>query len=175
MVGYGWVSLGTGDILTSPTCGATNAAITNAAPCATDVNWSGTGLCMTGSVSALAAANPDYSGSFGVEVGVTSTNGGLGQSFASITIAVAGSPSTGLRALVHRVGDPNATSYCLPYASGAMALTSFSTACWSPDAPGTALTPADVPNIDRVILLVPSTQTAEITVTSLCITGITFQ
>ena len=40
---------------------------------------------------------------------------------------------------------------------------------------GTAFTAADVPNIDRVILLAPSTQTAEITVTSLCITGITFQ
>ena len=177
MVGYGWVALGTADTITSPTCGATKAAITNATPCAADPNWSGTGLCMTGSVPALAATNPDYAGNYGVEVGVSATDpatGGLGQSFSSISIAVSGSPSTGLRALVHRVGDPDSTSYCLPYASGAMTLTSFTTACYTPATPGTALTAADVPNIDKVAIQVPSTTTA-ITVTSLCITGITFQ
>jgi hypothetical protein len=123
----------------------------------------------------LAATNPDYSGNWGVSVGVNADTaaGGLAQSFTSMTIAVTGTPSSGLRAVVHRKGDPDATSYCFAMTSGAMTLTSFNTKCYDTPADGVALTAADVPNIDKISVQV-SSGTAAITVTSLCITGITF-
>ena len=176
MTGYGWVALGTADTISSPTCGT--ATITNAAPCLTSTTWnSTTALCITGSVPALSATAPDYTGNWGVSVGVNSsdaTGGTLGQTFSSITIAVSGSPGSGLRALVHRKGDPAATSYCATLTSGtAMPLTSFSTTCYTPASPGTAITTTDVPNIDQISVQV-SSGTAAITVSNLCITGITF-
>jgi hypothetical protein len=176
MTGYGWVALGTADTISSPTCGT--ATITNAAPCLTSTTWnSTTALCITGSVPALGTP-PDYTGNWGVSVGVNSTDstpsGGLGQSFSSVTITVSGSPGSGLRALVHRKGDPAATSYCATLTSGtAMPLTSFSTTCYTPASPGTAITTTDVPNIDQISVQV-SSGTAAITVSNLCITGITF-
>ncbi|MGA9657387.1 MAG: hypothetical protein WBP56_10200 [Polyangia bacterium] len=180
MTGYGWVALGVSDTISDPTCGANKAAITNAAPCAADPNWSGTGLCISGSVPALPAAptSTDYSNNWGVSVGVNATDttpsGGLGQSFSSVTITVSGSPSSGLRAMVHRKGDADATSYCATLTSGtAMPLTSFSTTCYTPASPGTAITATDVPNIDKISVQV-SSGSAAIPVSSLCITGITF-
>ncbi|MGO9289587.1 MAG: hypothetical protein ACLQIJ_12655 [Polyangia bacterium] len=176
MTGYGWVALGTADTISSPTCGT--ATITNAAPCLTSTTWnSTTALCITGSVPALGTP-PDYTGNWGVSVGVNSTDstpsGGLGQSFSSVTITVSGSPGSGLRALVHRKGDPAATSYCATLTSGtAMPLISFSTTCYTPASPGTAITTTDVPNIDQISVQV-SSGTAAITVSNLCITGITF-
>jgi len=177
MTGYGWVALGSADTVTDPTCGPSKAAITSAAPCATSTNWSTTtGLCITGSIPALGTP-PDYTGNWGVSVGVNAgpaAGTGLGQSFASITIAVAGSPATGLRAMVHRSGDPDATSYCYALTPGtAIPLTSFSTTCYNTATPGTALTAADVPKIDKVSVQV-SSGAAAISVASLCINGITF-
>ncbi|MGO9666167.1 MAG: hypothetical protein ACLP66_23065 [Polyangia bacterium] len=177
MTGYGWVDLGAADTITSPTCGT--AAITNAAPCQTSTTWnSTTALCITGSIPALSTTAPDYTGNPGVWVGVNSTDstpsGGLGQSFSSVTITVSGSSGSVLRALVHRKGDPAGTSYCAPLTSGtAMPLTSFSTTCYTPATPGTAITATDVPNIDQISVQVLSL-TAAITVSNLCITGITF-
>ena len=179
MTGLGWVALGTADTISSPTCGT--ATITNAAPCLTSTTWSSTtALCITGSVPALPAAptSTDYSNNWGVSVGVNATDttpsGGLGQSFSSVTITVSGSPSSGLRAMVHRKGDADATSYCATLTSGtAMPLTSFSTTCYTPASPGTAITATDVPNIDLIGVQV-SSGTAAITVSNLCITGITF-
>jgi hypothetical protein len=173
MVGYGWVALGSLDSITDPKCGT--AAITAAAPCTTSTTWSSpSSLCISGTVPPLGTP-PDYTGNWGVSVGVNADTalGGLGQSFSSITIAVSGSPSTGLRAMVHKKGDPDATSYCATLTSGAMPLTSFSTTCYTPAAPGVAITAADVPNIDKISVQVSSGTTA-ITVSSLCITGITF-
>ena len=179
MTGLGWVALGTVDAISSPTCGT--ATITNDAPCLTSITWdSTTALCITGSVPALPAAptSTDYTNNWGVSVGVNSTDstpsGGLGQSLSSVTITVSGSPTSGLRALVHRKGDPAATSYCATLTSGtAMPLTSFSTTCYTPASPGTAITATDVPNIDLIGVQV-SSGTAAITVSNLCITGITF-
>ena len=176
MTGYGWVALGTADAITSPTCGT--AAITDAAPCLTSTTWnSTTSLCITGSVPALGTP-PDYIGNWGVSVGVNATDttpsAGLGQSFSSVTITVSGSPGSGLRAMVHRKGDPDATTYCHALTSGTvMPLTSFSTTCYTTASPGTAITAADVPNIDKISVQVWS-GTAAIPVSNLCITGITF-
>ena len=176
MVGYGWVAMGSADTVSDPTCGPGKTPITSATPCMTSTTWSSPGsLCISGTVPALGTP-PDYTGNWGVSVGVNSdtiVGGGLGQSFSSITIAVSGSPSTGLRAMVHKKGDPDATSYCATLTAGAMPFTSFSTTCYTPASPGVAITAADVSNIDKISVQV-SSGTAAITVSSLCITGITF-
>ena len=177
MTGYGWANLGIADAITDPTCGTSKTAIRATAPCLTSTNWnSPTALCISGTVPALGTL-PDYTGNWGVSVGVNAsdaTGGTLGQSFSSITIAVSGSPSSGLRAMVHRRGDPDATSFCYALTPGtAIPLTSFSTTCYTSASPGTAITAADVPNIDKISVQV-SSGTAAITVSTLCITGITF-
>jgi len=176
MLGYGWVALGSADTISDPTCGPSKAAITTAARCAASTNWKyETSLCMSGSIPALGTP-PDYTANWGVQVGVNAmdpqTAGGLGQTFSSVTITVTGSPTTGLRAIVHRKGDPEATTYCAAFAGAAIPFTTFNTECW-PNGKGVAITAADVPNIDQVGIQVPSSTTA-ITVTDLCITGITF-
>ena len=177
MVGYGWVALGSADSISDPTCNG--AAFTSATNCAS-TTWSTAntkGLCMTGSVPAL-GATPDYVGNWGVQVGVNSTDpagSGLGQSFTSIAITVTGSPSSGLRAMVHRKTDPVGSGYCYPMTSGtAIPFTSFNTKCYDTPADGTALTAADVPNIDQVGVQV-SSGTAAISVASLCMTEIDFK
>ena len=173
MTGYGWVALGSADSLTSPTCGT--AVYTSTTNCAS-TTWSGTtGLCLTGSVPALGTP-PDYTGNWGVQVGVNSdaAGGGLGQSFTSVAITVTGTPTSGLRAVVHRKGDPVGAGYCAAMTSGtAITFTSFNTKCYDTPADGTALTAADVLIIDQIGVQVPS-GSAAIAVTSLCITGITF-
>jgi hypothetical protein len=180
MTGYGFVALGASDTLSSPTCGASKTPITKAAPCAADPNWSSTSaLCITGSIPALPASptSADYTNNWGVSVGVNATDpegGGLGQSFTSVTITVTGSPTTGLRALVHKKGEAVDTSYCAPLTSGtAIPFTSFVTDCYNTVPAGTKITATDVPNIDKITVQV-SSGSAAITVTDLCITGITF-
>ncbi len=177
MTGYGWVALGSADTITDPTCGTSKAAITTAAPALPQPNWNSAQqrFALRDRFPLLAATNPDYTGNWGVSVGVNAdaATGGLGQSFTSITIAVSGTPSSGLRAMLHKKGDPDATSYCFAMTSGTMTLTSFNTKCYDTPADGVALTAADVPNIDKVSVQV-SSGTAAIAVSSLCITGITF-
>jgi len=178
MLGYGYVALGSLDSLTDPTCGTAKAAITSAAPCKADTQWTGTDkLCISGNVPALDATTPDYTNNWGVSVGLNSTDpagGGLGQSLSSVTIATSGTPSSGLRAIVHLKGDSDSTQYCAPLTTGAMAFTSFSATCWDTAKPGTAITAAQVTNIDKIAVQVTS-GSAAIPVSSLCITGITFK
>jgi hypothetical protein len=184
MTGFGWVALGSLDTITDPTC--QGQAITAATSyCLGETNWNSTSaLCMTGSVPALAATNPDYNDNWGVMLGVDATinrlgtlgNFGqtLGQSFTSIAITVTGSPSSGLRAEVHRSGDPNGTNYCAAMTSGkAIPFTAFNTKCYDFPPDGVALTLEDVPQIDQIAVQVSSGY-APITVTNLCLTGITF-
>jgi hypothetical protein len=177
MTGYGWVALGSADTITDPTCGASKALITVAAPCAANTNWSSTtALCITGSIPALGTP-PDYTANYGVVVGVNSTDppiGGLGQSFTSITITTTGGPGSGVRAQIHKKGDPDNTSYCFPFTSGtAMALAKFAIDCYN-TTPLQVFSAADIPNIDKISLEAFSS-TAAITVTNLCMTGISFQ
>lgn len=178
MSGYGWVTMGALDVVTSPTCGSSNAPITSVNTClATQTNWeSSNALCVSGTIPAL-PANPtstDYSDNWGMQLGANASDpiGALGKSYSTITLNFTGSPQTGLRATVHRTGDPIGTTYCSLVTSGtAMALTSFNTSCWNNS--GTSLTTADLPKIDKVGLEVVSTQ-SEITVSKLCLTSIVF-
>jgi hypothetical protein len=177
MVGYGWVALGSLDTITDPTCGATaKAAITSASPCASDTNWSGTDkLCITGSAPALPASptDADYAANYGIVVGVNAGDPGtLTQTFSSITIAATGVPTSTVRAQVHVKGDVDSKAYCLAYSTSAMSLAKFATDCYNTTPTG-LLAAASIPNIDKVSLEAVSGATA-VTVTSMCITGITF-
>ena len=178
MTGYGWVDLGSADSVSDPTCGPNKAAMTKAAPCAV-ANWSSTtALCISGSIPALPATptQTDYNNNLGVVVGANATDpagAGLGQAFASITITTTGSPSSGVRAQIHRLGDPEAMSYCAALTPGtAIPLTKFASDCYNTNPTG-VFAAADIPKIDKVSVEVFSASTA-ITVTNLCITGITF-
>lgn len=178
MSGYGWVTMGALDIVTSPTCGSSNAPITSVNTClATQTNWeTSNALCVSGTIPALPASptSTDYNDNWGMQLGANASEpiGALGKSYSTITLNFTGSPQTGLRATVHRTGDPIGTTYCALVTSGtAMALTSFNTSCWNSS--GTSLTTADLPKIDKVGLEVVSGQT-EITVSKLCLTSIVF-
>lgn len=177
MTGYGWVTLGSADTVTSPTCGATNAPITSAAPCATQTNWStASALCVSGSIPALppVPTAADYAANWGIQVGVNASepNAAIGQSFSAVGLAISGTPSSGLRIELHRAGDPVGATYCALWTSSEpVPLTSFNTECWNNG--GTYFTAADVRTIDKVGLQVTS-GAAAIVVTNLCINSITF-
>lgn len=173
--GYGWVTLGTADTVTSPTCGPTKAAITGATPCTASTNWDASNaLCVTGSLPALPAAptSADYAANWGLQVGVNvhePDTTALATSYTTITINMTGSPLTGLRIELHRLGDGSDT-YCAMFTPGSpVALTSFNTHCW--DGSGTAFTAADVSAIDRIGVQVTSGSSA-IPVTDLCLQSI---
>ena len=175
MTGYGWVALGSADTLTDPTCDVAKAAITAATPCKANTNWGKPdALCMSGSVPALPgdAGAADYSSNWGVQIGVNAKdpNAGMGTSWKTITFTMSGSPSTGLRAVIHKNGDPDSTGYCVSMTPGtALKITDFNSACW--DSSGTSLTEADAASIDKVSVQVTSTASA-ITVDHLCLTKV---
>lgn len=175
MTGYGWVALGSSDLITDPTCGGT--AITNSNPCSSSTTWSSTtALCVTGSLPAL-TATPDYTNNWGIAIGVNSADpagGVLGQTYEFVAITVTGSPTSGLLAIAHRKGDAEATTYCAALTPGsAIAFTSFNTKCYDSPPDGIYMAAADVPNIDEIRVQV-SSSTSAVTVTNFCITGITF-
>jgi hypothetical protein len=177
MTGYGWVALGSLDTLTAPTCGGKPVLMST--PCTTGYTWpTDYGLCMSGSIPALPAAPTasDYNANWGIILAAGTTaaqGGGLGAAYASMAINLSGSPQSGLRAMVHRKGDSDATSYCTAMVSGQrLAFASFNTACW--DGSGMALTAADVPGIDWVGVQVYSTS-RPIAVANLCLESIFFE
>lgn len=175
MSGYGWVALAALDTVTSPTCGGV--ALTAATPCLSGMQWSRpNALCVSGYIPALpaGATDTDFDTNWGIAVGVNAGPAGhaIGRPFATIAFDVSGTPTVGLRAKVHRKGDPAEIDYCLDVLpSVPVSLTSFNTRCW--DGTGTFLAAADVPLIDVVGVQVPSRSTA-ITVTDLCFAGVTF-
>ena len=124
------------------------------------------------------ATDPDYTGNWGVSVGLNATDpegGGLGQAFTSVTITLSGTPTSGLRAIVHIKGESADTQYCSPVSSGtAIPFTDFSATCWDTAAPGTKVTAAQVASIDKIAVQVNSGSSA-ITVSDLCITKIEFK
>ena len=176
MIGYGWVSLGSADTISSPTCGATT-PITNAALCLSSTVWNASdALCLTGYVPALSTSAPDYVGNWGVQVGVNASEpaAAIGVSHKTITLDVTGAPQTNLRALLHRFGDLE-TTYCYLMTPGVpIPLTSFNTKCWEQPSSGVAFTDADAAKIDRVSVQVSSTTAGAITVSNLCLNGIVF-
>jgi hypothetical protein len=177
MSGYGWVAMGALDSVTFPTCDGK--PITNANPCSGASEWPyGSNLCITGFVPAL-QANPsavDYSDNWGILIAAETTDppgGGLGVSYRTATFFLAGSPSTGLRATVHRKGDPQGTNYCAFITPGAaVPFTMFNTACW--DGTGAWLSLYDVPNIDWIGIQVSSVIATPIKVANLCLNAIVF-
>ena len=183
MTGFGWVALGMLDILTDPTCDTDKHAIDSAHPCTTMTNWSTSdSLCISGTIPALPAMpfQSDYDNNWGIQIGVnTSEPPGvtLGKSPTLVTVTVAGTPSTGLRAILHVKGEPAGQAYCAELTSGqAIPLSKFNLECWNGDAaaPAKALDPSNIPNIDKLGIQVSSTA-AEIKVQSLCLQSIAFQ
>jgi hypothetical protein len=178
MTGYGWVAFGVADSVSDPTCSSPAGPLLADTPCKLTV-WSSTSAyCVSGSLPALSASPTptEYDENWGIQVGINSTpddgTGLLGQAFTGVAISVTGTPTSGLRAVVHRKGDPEKTNYCALLSSGATILfSSFNTACWNGS--GTSLSAADVPVLDQIGVQVPSGKTA-ISVKNLCITGITF-
>ena len=158
MDGWGWVALGAEDSLVSPTCGGK--PITSGTPCTTTTTWSSNiGLCISGAIPAVVAS--DYVDNWGIMVAAECREppGPLGGSFRSINIQFDGSPTSGLRAVVHRASDPEATNYCASMMSNTpIAFTAFNTKCW--DGSGTPLTLGDVPNLDWIGIQVPSGSSA---------------
>ena len=176
MTGVGWVALGTKTTVTDPTCGTDKHPMTD--PCTT-INWSSSSaLCVSGSIAALPTSPTpdDYANNWGVQVGVSATepSGGLlGQSFSNITFTFTGTPTTNVRAQVHRNGDPDSTQFCAYITSDtAVPITDFSTLCWAPGT-GTSLTTADVPTIDKMALQISSGFTP-VAVQNFCMTRIEF-
>jgi hypothetical protein len=182
--GWGWVALGALDTITDPTCDTGKAAITKAVPCTTTTNWStNNDLCISGSIPALPASpvQKDYDDNWGVQIGLNSdeppaASGGatIGLSSASaVNFTVSGTPATGLRAMLHRKGDSDDTTYCANMTSGVkISITAFNTKCW--DGSGTGLTTSDLPNLDKAGVQVSSTA-SPITVTNLCLKSIVFE
>ena len=177
MTGYGWVALGTADAISSPPAGTAGGYHERLSlPHLHHLELRQRTLYY--GLGSRLGTPPDYTGNWGVSVGVnatdSTTSGGLGQSFTSITIAVTGSPTSGLRAMVHKKGDGMRPPTATPLTPGtAIPLTSFSTTSDTSASPGTAIAAADVPNIEKISVQV-SSGTAAITVSNLCITGITF-
>jgi hypothetical protein len=149
--------------------------ITASTPCRADTQWSSvTGYCITGEIPALSSPS-DYDNNWGIMVGVNATadepTDPIGQPFSWIALGISGSPIDGLRAVVHRHGDPAETLYCFDgVASGEqLPITKFNTACW--DNGGRSLTVSDSAQIDKIGLWVPS-GSAPITVSNLCLNSI---
>jgi hypothetical protein len=187
--GYGWIALGSLDIASSPVCdnskgsGTASDPITKLAPCTTTTVWSSSNaLCISGTIPALPGSpvQSDYDNNWGLQVGVNSSDpagtaiGSPAASYTNITYNLIGAPLTGLRAELHRTGDPDGTTYCAAMQSGkAITLTSFNTKSYDSPPDGVALTTADIPNLDKLGVQVSSTAAA-ITVTNLCLTSVQF-
>jgi hypothetical protein len=176
MTGPGWVAMGPMDAVKSPSCGGV--PITSSAPCMTSTTWnSPNALCVTGYIPALPAfpVQTDYDNNWGIDLCANATQfpgGTLGAYYGTIAIDLTGTPTTGLRLMVHRKGDLDATWYCAFLMSGTpIRFASLNSACW--DGTGMAFASADVPNIDRVGVQMPSAATA-ITLNNLCMTRIIF-
>jgi hypothetical protein len=73
------------------------------------------------------------------------------------------------------MGDADSVQYCANwwYSTTAIPFTGFSTTCYAAGNPGTPLSAADVPKIDKIFVMVPS-RDGSVTVTDLCITKIEF-
>jgi hypothetical protein len=184
MAGAGWVNLGAQDILTSPT-GLDGQPITSDRVGQGEFNWSSNdALCISGLIPALPASpvQSDYDANWGIQVGVhagvdatlDNPTGAIGRTFSSLALSFSGTPTAGVRAIVHRKGDPRDTVYCFDgiRSDQVIDLSKFNTYCW--DNLGRSLTPTDSDNIDRIGLQVSSTASA-IVVSDLCLTAIRFR
>lgn len=173
MAGRGWVALGAQDAITDPTCGGT--AIISSTACSS-ISWSTTdSLCISGTIPMFPASPTisDFTNNWGVQLGLDATDppgGTISRPFGGIAVSLSGSPTTGLRAVIHKKGDPSSTSYCYPYTPGVMPLAKFAQDCWAPTPSNFFV--GNASDIDSVAIML-SSGTAAITINKLCITGIT--
>jgi hypothetical protein len=180
MTGWGFVALGDQDKVTDPTC-EKGTEITSKAACKTQTTWAkDNALCISGSVPALPASPTpaDYTANWGVQLGVNATSdepsGAVGQTFSTVTLTFDGTPTSGLRALLHILGDKDDLVYGFEGAKSgvAMDVTKFNTTPWEA-AKGVYLTADATSKIDKVLLQVSSTS-KDISVSNLCISKIEF-
>jgi hypothetical protein len=169
MTGPCWIVLGTADTVTSPACIRSGDSCSPAA-------WPATAsLCVTGIVPSV--LDGDYTDNWGIAIGVSATQppyGPIGTSYSTITMNWTGSPTTGLRIVVHVSGDPSTTTYCLDDAAAGKKyrLVDFNTECYG-GAGGVDLTAADASKIDQVELqVVPSSTPYDLK--DLCLDSIVF-
>jgi hypothetical protein len=201
MTGYAYIALGASDTVTDPVCAedpkdlATTRPITGGpwgsciyggtCPTTGQTVWNAPDrLCITGSIPKVVGG--DYNGNWGLEIGVNTKDppatsagsGTLGKTYTHMTFTTTGTiepANTAIRPVIHLVDMAcDANPYCATMsASGkAMTLTSFNTKCW--DGSGTALTAADIPNIDKIGIQIWSDTANVYTVTDYCLTGIQF-
>jgi hypothetical protein len=169
MTGYAWVARGDQDTISSPMCFVWNSGV-----CSGAVWTPADSLCMTGSVP-IAPSN--FSDGWGIEIGVSasvSADVPIAAGYATISMTFASRSTNSLRMMLHRLGDPSTTTYCMDkVASGnRYTLTDFNTACYGTG--GVQLTAADEAMIDNVALQVTASETEAIMVTNLCLNSITF-
>ena len=179
MTGAGWVALGASDTISDPTCGSD--AITKAKACSSTTTWNKQDqLCMSGTVPALSGSptKDEYTANWGVQIGVNSTEPNDtvfdASSYTLVTFNVTGLPSKNLRAMIHRKGDDDLTTYCASFSSGTpVTITAFNTKCWGES--GTVLfTDSDKKNIDKIGVQVSSAVGTAVTVDNFCLTSVVF-
>jgi hypothetical protein len=163
---------------TSPTCPAGDGQLTgstgpDAGTGCTATAWTGTGLCMSGTIPAVSGTPANYAEDWGAMVAAsvgTPFSTTLGGSYTSIAATYTGAPGGDTRLLVDVAG----TQYCVDaYVSGTTVTTSqLVTNCYTGGTPQTPL--SSLGAIDWVGLLIPSSTAAE-TFTNFCMTGIRFQ
>ena len=184
--GYGYVSLGVVDSVTSPTCnGMQIGGISPSMPPVTfnstcrpsAITWgSPTGLCVSGSIAGW-SSNPshvDYLIDWGIMVGVATREPvqELGVAYSRITLTVSGWNSDALLAVVHLADDASNLTYCARMTSGnSIRLSSFNTECSFGN--GKSLFDKDVEKIDKIGVQVPASQSS-ITLSDFCLTKIEF-
>lgn len=174
MTGYGWVSMGSGADITSPTC-QSGVPITASTPCASGTLWNPsfpTALCLSGTLQSVSAVPTN---NWGIQLGVNASGtSGIGQSFRTVRVNAVGVPTTETRIAIHRNGDPEGDTYCATWTGSTTAvdLLSFNKACW--DNTGVFLSAADIPRIDKIGLQVLPLQAQSIPLANLCLQSITF-
>jgi hypothetical protein len=186
LTGYGHVSLGVVDSVTSPTCNGmqiggvspTTPPLTFNSTCRPSaITWgSATGLCVSGAIPGWSSkqSNVDYMINWGIMVGVATREPvqAIGVSYESIALTVSGWDSDPLLAVVHLADDASNLTYCAWMTSGdAFKLSSFNTECFFGS--GKRLADNDVDRIDKVGVQVPSARSA-ITLSDFCLTKIEF-
>jgi hypothetical protein len=185
MSGWAWLDMGEPLTLDSPTCGNNHKPITANNPCfSTAIAWgTSDSLCMSGRIPALPASpicDPGPCGFPGFTMGVNAKdpNAPVGSVFAAyktVTFIFTGEPKRGLRAFLHRNGDPDSFTYCLDAIASkkALSLATFNTKCWG-DATTVYLEPKDLTSIDQIGIAIQSSSQV-IDVRDFCLTGISFE
>jgi hypothetical protein len=167
MSGPGWVALGASDVLLYPIC----LRQTGTDRCNADGWDSTTNLCASAYLPST--SSPIAEDNWGLEIGadVASPNAPLGRSYGSISVIFTGKPSSNLRIVLHRSGDPATTTYCQDQVQSGSSyhLTGFNTLCQ--DGSGAQFAVSDAALIDQIGLQVTAS-TSAIAVSNLCLGSI---